>query len=159
MRNIDQWLAEYGDSHRNPTNKAIHRVAVPIIAVDMIGFAHLVPMEAIGLPPLSWLAVAASLAFYARLSPRLALGMTLLALPMLPLLDAALAALGSMALPVLIAVFALAWFAQFIGHALEGKKPSFFADLQFLLIGPLWLLADVYAHLGLWSQPLRKAAA
>jgi len=159
MRNIDQWLAEYGDGHRNPINKAIHRVAVPIITVDMIGFAHLVPTDAIGLPPLSWLAVAAALAFYARLSPRLALGMTVLALAMLPLLDAGLAALGSLALPVLIAVFAIAWAAQFVGHALEGVKPSFFADLQFLLIGPLWLLADLYAHLGLWSQPLRKAAA
>lgn len=156
MRDIDQWLAQYGESHRNPVNKAIHRVAVPIIAVDMIGFAHLMPTGAIGLPPLSWIAVGAALAFYARLSPRLALGMTLVALPALPLLDIGLAALGAMALPVLIAVFAGAWAAQFVGHALEGRKPSFFADLQFLLIGPLWLLADLYAHFGWWSQSLRS---
>ena len=46
--------------------------------------------------------------------------------------------------PALVAVFAVTWVAQFIGHAIEGKKPSFFEDVQFLLIGPIWLLADVY---------------
>lgn len=38
------------------------------------------------------------------------------------------------------AIFVVAWIAQFYGHHVEGKKPSFFADLQFLMIGPLWLL-------------------
>ncbi len=46
------------------------------------------------------------------------------------------------------ALFVLAWIGQFIGHAVEGKRPSFFKDLQFLLVGPLWLLADLYRRLG-----------
>jgi len=37
-------------------------------------------------------------------------------------------------------VFALAWIGQFVGHKLEGKKPSFLKDLQFLLIGPIWVV-------------------
>ena len=41
-------------------------------------------------------------------------------------------------------VFVLAWIGQFIGHLIEGKRPSFFKDLQFLLIGPAWLMAFVY---------------
>jgi uncharacterized membrane protein YGL010W len=45
-------------------------------------------------------------------------------------------------------LFVLAWVGQFIGHRIEGKRPSFFQDLQFLLIGPLWLLADLYRRLG-----------
>ena len=36
--------------------------------------------------------------------------------------------------------FFVAWLFQFIGHRIEGKKPSFFKDLQFLLIGPIWCL-------------------
>ena len=48
-----------------------------------------------------------------------------------------------------LTIFIAAWIGQFIGHALEGKRPSFFKDLQFLLIGPLWLLAAAYRRLGL----------
>jgi len=44
---------------------------------------------------------------------------------------------------------ALAWIGQFVGHAVEGKRPSFFKDLQFLLIGPLWLLAAAYRRFSL----------
>ena len=43
-----------------------------------------------------------------------------------------------------IIVFIFAWILQFLGHKIEGKKPSFFKDIQFLLIGPAWLLAFIY---------------
>ena len=43
----------------------------------------------------------------------------------------------------------LAWIGQFIGHKIEGEKPSFFEDLQFLLIGPAWLLGAIYQKLGI----------
>ncbi len=46
-------------------------------------------------------------------------------------------------------LFVAAWIGQFIGHMIEGKRPSFFKDIQFLMIGPLWLLADVYRRLGI----------
>ena len=151
MRTIDEWLQAYGASHRHPVNKAIHRIAVPIIVLDVLGFLHLVPTPALAswLPPASWVLVLGALAFYARLSSALALGMLLLVLPSMAGLDAGLAALGAWALPALVAVFAVTWVAQFVGHALEGAKPSFFEDLQFLLIGPLWLLADAYRRVGL----------
>ena len=150
-RTLDDWLDAYGDSHRNPVNKTIHRIAVPIIALDLLGFLHLVRTDALGsfVPPASWLLVILALAFYVRLSLPLAAGMFLLALPSMAALDAGLAALGAWALPTLVAVFGATWAAQFVGHAIEGEKPSFFADLQFLLIGPLWLLADAYRRLGL----------
>jgi uncharacterized membrane protein YGL010W len=47
-----------------------------------------------------------------------------------------------------VTIFAVAWIGQFIGHAIEGKRPSFLEDLQFLLIGPLWLLAAAYRKIG-----------
>jgi uncharacterized membrane protein YGL010W len=47
-------------------------------------------------------------------------------------------------LPVSLTVFVVAWIGQFIGHKIEGKKPSFFEDLRFLLIGPLFVLGFVY---------------
>lgn len=153
MRTIDEWLDDYGASHRNGVNKTIHRIAVPIIVLDVLGFLHLAPLP--GLPRASWLLVAGALAFYVRLSPALALGMALLTLPSMAALDAGLAALGSGALPALVAVFAVAWAAQFVGHAIEGEKPSFLEDVQFLLIGPLWLLADAYRRLGFMPSVAR----
>ena len=50
---------------------------------------------------------------------------------------------------IALAVFIAAWMGQFVGHAVEGKRPAFFKDLQFLLIGPAWLMASVYRVLGL----------
>jgi uncharacterized membrane protein YGL010W len=50
---------------------------------------------------------------------------------------------------ICVLAFVVAWIGQFIGHAIEGKRPSFFKDVQFLMIGPLWLLADVYRRLGI----------
>ncbi|MEO6028153.1 MAG: Mpo1-like protein, partial [Candidatus Binatia bacterium] len=160
MRTIDEWLDTYGASHQNPVNKLIHRIAVPIIVVDALGFLHMLPTAALAswLPPASWLLIVGTLAFYTRLSPGLAVGMLMLVLPGMAALDAGLAALGAWALPALVAVFAVTWIAQFIGHAIEGQKPSFFEDVQFLLIGPLWLLADAYRRLGISVGPERQTA-
>jgi uncharacterized membrane protein YGL010W len=140
---LDAFLTAYGESHRHPVNKTIHRVAVPIIAVDMVGLVWTVS------PALAFLAVAAALVYYARLSPTLAAGMGLLAVPALAVLNVGHVRLDAWFLPALVAVFVVAWAAQFVGHALEGKRPSFVQDLQFLLIGPLWLLADAYRRVGL----------
>jgi uncharacterized membrane protein YGL010W len=150
MRTIDEWLAAYGDSHQNPINETIHRIAVPIIVLDVLGFLHAVPTARLAawLPPLSWLFALATLAFYARLSRGLAVGMAVLAIVALTLVDAVAVKLGAAFVPALVAVFVVTWVAQFIGHSIEGKKPSFFEDVQFLLIGPIWLLADVYRRAG-----------
>ncbi len=47
-------------------------------------------------------------------------------------------------LPVSLGIFIISWVFQFIGHAIEGKKPSFFQDIQYLLIGPLWVIAFLF---------------
>ena len=48
-----------------------------------------------------------------------------------------------------VIIFVIAWIGQFIGHKIEGKKPSFIEDLQFLLIGPAWLLSFIYKKIGI----------
>ena len=50
---------------------------------------------------------------------------------------------------VALALFAVTWVFQFIGHRIEGKKPSFLEDLQYLLVGPVFLLAKLFRKLGL----------
>lgn len=134
-RRIDELLARYGESHRHPTNEIIHCVCIPAIVFSLLGLCWSVS------PAVALVVAAASLAYYLRLSPPFAVGMMAMAAVMLVLL----ARLPSAAvLPVSAVVFVLAWIGQFIGHRIEGKKPSFFDDLRFLLIGPLFVLAFLY---------------
>ena len=153
MRTAEQWLSEYGASHLNPANKALHWVCVPVILWCVLGLWWITPFPAAVqtvLPAANWasLAVLAAAVYYAFLSVPLALG----ALPLLLLMLWSIDALNRAALAPLWlvcgALFVLAWIGQFIGHAIEGKRPSFFKDVQFLMIGPLWLLASLYRGLG-----------
>lgn len=139
-RAIDTLLAKYSESHLNPTNELIHFVCVPVIVFTLLGLAW-------AAHPLLALAVTAlSLAYYVQLSKPFAVGMLAMSLLML----AVLAALPPAAvLPLSLAIFVVAWIGQFIGHTIEGKKPSFLEDLRFLLIGPLFVLSFLYRRLNL----------
>jgi len=153
MRSVHDWLAEYGTSHEHRLNKTLHWICVPLIVFAVLGLLWAIPVPpalAAGGPFANWAVIAAlgSLGYYAWLAPRLALGM--LPLVALALLVLERLAAGPLALwRVSLAIFVVAWIGQFIGHAVEGRRPSFFKDVQFLLIGPLWLLGAAYRRLGL----------
>lgn len=132
MKTITQWLDEYSESHQNSTNKSIHWVCVPAILFALIGIlAHFSAF-------ITAILLALSLVFYARLDIVLAVAMAALILMMAWLIWILPVGVG-----FYIGVFIVAWIGQFYGHKVEGKKPSFFKDLQFLLIGPLWCV-DAY---------------
>jgi len=158
MRKIDQLLLEYGKSHRHPTNKLVHWICVPLIMFSLIGLLWNLPIEGVKFilgqarnPWVNWgvfFLILASL-YYIRLSLSLFFGMLLLSLGM---------AFGHFALHTLgtsshvylsLGIFVAAWIGQFIGHNIEGKKPSFLKDLQFLLIGPAWLLHFLFKKIGI----------
>lgn len=153
MRTVTQWLDEYGESHRNPVNKALHWICVPAIVISVIGLLWSLPVPAAFSaisPWLNWATITAvlTLVYYFALSPALALG----SVPVFVAMFAIAHGLSLLPWPLWktsVAIFVVAWIGQFIGHVCEGKRPSFFKDLQFLLIGPLWLLAFVYRGLGL----------
>jgi uncharacterized membrane protein YGL010W len=140
MRTIDTLLEQYSESHRNPTNELIHFVCVPVIVFTLLGILWSIH------PAVAVAASAAALVYYFRLSRPFAFGMLLMSALML----AVLALMPPMTvLPLSIAIFVVAWIGQFIGHKIEGKKPSFFDDLRFLLIGPLFVLGFLYRKLKL----------
>lgn len=152
MRRTAYWLEEYSASHRNPINKALHWICVPLIVWSLIGLLWSLPAPGRAqLEYANWAsyAVAAAVLYYAALSMPLALGV----LPVLAVMLLSVDALSQLSQKPLwrvsLAVFALAWLGQFIGHAIEGKRPSFFKDVQFLLIGPIWLLAALYRRAGI----------
>ncbi|HEX2668030.1 MAG TPA: Mpo1-like protein [Gammaproteobacteria bacterium] len=152
MRSAKSWFDEYGESHRNPVNKRVHWVCVPLIMLSVLGMLWSAPRPAAFAavsPFLNWatLLILASLVYYFLLSVRLGAGMLLVSFGMVLVLEL-LARLPWPLFWTSLAIFVAAWVGQFVGHKIEGRKPSFFKDLQFLLIGPVWLLADLYRRLG-----------
>lgn len=139
----DQWFDLYSQSHQNPVNRAIHKICVPAIVVAQTGLLWLIPSP-LGLPPGAIAAVELALAMCFYLSWRdYKLGMKLFVFYIFPnLMFWSILSQHAERLiaPVAILVFVSAWVGQFVGHRLEGKKPSFFQDIQFLLIGPAWVL-------------------
>jgi len=158
MRTADQWISEYGESHQDPLNKMIHYLCVPAILFSIIGLLSSIPLGSIqalfpaSIAPfihLGTLLIILSLIFYIRLSFLLFLGMLMISVLTL-WGNYQLAVSSSISLWIIsLAIFATAWVLQFIGHNHEGKKPSFLKDVQFLLIGPAWILAHFYSKLGI----------
>jgi len=153
-KTIDWYLDKYGESHQNHTNKLIHWVCVPTIMFSLFGLLFSIPFFVERTLLLNWAAVvlAAALLYYLRLSLPMFLGFIVIGGLMLLGNNAIFEALnrsgGQLAL-VSLAIFAVAWIGQFVGHKIEGKKPSFLQDVQFLLIGPAWLLHFIYRRLGI----------
>jgi uncharacterized membrane protein YGL010W len=139
MRKVDELFARYGQSHRHPANKAIHWICVPLITWSLLGLLWAAT------PAAAYLLVGIAVAFYLWLSVPLALGM----LGLVAVMIYALLLLGPHVLTVSIAVFVGAWVGQFVGHVIEGAKPSFLEDVKFLLVGPLWLLGFIYRRFGI----------
>ncbi|CAF1082542.1 unnamed protein product [Adineta steineri] len=153
---LHAWLDEYSSSHQNPTNILLHKICVPTIAFTVLGFlwsiplpksirqnlgyvfSHIIPMLVIG----------PTLAFYFRLSTKMAMAMLVIILFACALL-AKMEQKQVRIFRVSLIIFIVAWIGQFIGHDIEGKKPSFLEDLQFLAVGPLWTLASAFRALGI----------
>lgn len=127
-KSLQSWLADYAVSHQNPINKKIHWLCVPTIFASILGMG------------MSWQAaftlvlIALVMLFYLRLSTQL-----FIAMGMFVLFCLAAIAILPVGFKFWFGVFVVAWIGQFVGHKIEGKKPSFFEDLQFLLIGPAWV--------------------
>ncbi len=146
MRTIEQWFQLYQQSHKNPVNKKIHYFCVPVIFYSTIGL-----LDAVSQPPfldlpisLGWILVVLGGGFYLSLRSSVAV---------VGIFCAVLCQwsfsyfLIPQQLWVCLGLFFVAWVLQFVGHKIEGRKPSFFNDLLFLLIGPLWILQEAKTFL------------
>lgn len=154
-RRIFALLNEYGQSHQNGTNKLIHWIAVPVIFWTIVAILWVIPVPESfqSVPYLNWATIALLLTviYYAVLSWTLAIGMVLFTLLCFVLIQLYSSAppFGLALWQFAVGAFVIAWIFQFVGHKIEGKKPSFFKDVQFLLIGPAWLMSFLYRKLGL----------
>lgn len=155
MRKIDLLFAEYAESHRNSTNKLIHWICVPLIFWTILGFISIIPSKSIGfryigeISYISFAAIALVTVFYTRLSFLIGLIMFFVMILMESFAYGINIRFEEESWMVYLAVFIITWIFQFVGHKIEGKKPSFLKDLQFLLVGPIWLLSFILKKLGI----------
>ncbi len=152
-RSAQQWFDEYGSSHQNPTNKLIHWLMVPTIFFTIVGLLWNLPLPTplTNIQGVNWASIILIpvLIFYASLSWTLMLGMLAFSLVCFMLAWQIDISANWPLWQISLTLFVIAWIFQFIGHKIEGKKPSFFKDVQFLLIGPAWLLGFIYRKLGI----------
>ncbi len=152
MRSVNEWFGNYSRDHRHPVNRAIHRICVPVILWCVIALLWLVPVPVHYVRPGSWAVLAMFLAFlfYQRLSRRLGWAMAVVFITLALATAGLYHLLGSRGLLWLaVVLFVPAWVGQFVGHVIEGRRPSFFTDLAYLLIGPAWLTGKLMRRLGI----------
>lgn len=144
MKTMNDWLSEYAETHQNKTNRAIHLICVPAILFSVVGMLWCIPQGFLldipyVSPILNWSHVVCALAliFYARIGIK-PFEIMFFTFAVINLILICLQPYVNL-LWLNIIIFVVAWIGQFYGHHVEGKKPSFFQDLQFLLIGPLWV--------------------
>ena len=155
MKSIYDWLDAYGESHQNKINKQIHWICVPAIMVTLLGLLSMVNFsftidKGFYNINLAGILIILAIIFYIRLSTSITVGMVLfsgLCIQFINFLETNYN--HSELFKIYIITFIIAWIGQFVGHKIEGKKPSFFEDIQFLLIGPAWLLSFIYKKLGI----------
>lgn len=150
-RLVDVYFEKYSESHQNSTNKMIHWICVPLIVFSLFGLIWAIPFPHLdflgrynGYVNFASFLIAFAIYYYYRLSPVLSYLMLLLMM----FFSAGIVSLEKMhnnsgwpqMWEVCLGIFVISWIGQFIGHKIEGKKPSFLDDLRFLLIGPIWLL-------------------
>lgn len=159
MRTLNQWLDEYGESHKNETNKLIHWICVPSIFFSITGLLYCIklPWYVAGTLQLNvaMIVFLITTLYYLSLSVPIGIGMLLFGILCLALCYGFETFLRFPLWLLCIIIFIVAWIGQFYGHKVEGKKPSFLKDIQFLLIGPMWLMSFVYKKLGIPLNPLK----
>mgnify|MGYP001438648508 CR=1 FL=1 len=168
MKHIQEWLDEYGQSHQNRINKRIHWVCVPLIMISLVGLLSIVRFSEylflIGLGnsydidslwmlffyfDLSTILILIAFLYYLRMSIPMASGMLVIGILARLICDLLVFVFPVNYRLVFSMIFVAGWIGQFIGHKIEGKKPSFIKDVQFLLIGPAWLLSFIFNKFGI----------
>lgn len=159
IRPVDAYFNKYSESHQNHTNELIHWICVPLIVFSLFGLVWAIPFPHLGFLGryngyINWASflIAFAIYFYYKLSPILSYAMLLIIMVF---------SIGIVGLEklhrlnnwpemwqVCLGIFIVAWIGQFIGHKIEGKKPSFLDDIKFLLIGPIWLLHFAFKKAG-----------
>ena len=151
MKTLTDQLSQYADYHRDPRNILTHFVGVPMILLAVVMLLSRPAWGGIDGLPLSPAVIAAVLAcsYYVLLDLRYGLAMGVVLAAMLAVAAPLAQQATSVWLGWSVGIFVVGWVIQFIGHYYEGRKPAFMDDIVGLLIGPLFVMAEMGFGLGL----------
>ena len=159
MRDATALLVRYAQYHRDPRNIATHLVGIPVIvlAIGVLLTRPTIPLNpgsGLYISPAWALWAAASLWYFTRAGLERETWAVSLSVVVANGLLMALAhwlvmQVGSDWLTWGLALFVGGWVLQFIGHYYEGRKPAFVDDLVGLLVGPMFVCAEILFALGL----------
>ncbi|MGE8187350.1 DUF962 domain-containing protein [Pseudomonas sp. NPDC086278] len=150
MKSLVDHLSQYATYHRDPRNIASHFIGIPLIvvAVAVLLSRPEWPVAGVWVSPAVLLALASAW-FYLRLEVRLGVLMTVL-LGLCVWLGHVLAQQSTLVWLVSgLGMFVVGWVIQFVGHHYEGRKPAFVDDVTGLIVGPLFVVAELAFLLGL----------
>jgi uncharacterized membrane protein YGL010W len=150
MNSVVDSLSQYASYHRDRRNIATHLVGIPMIVLGVEALLSRASLAQHGLPlTLAHAGTLAALAFYFAVDRRY--GFAMAAFLAVSLWVGTCVAAWSTAAWLLgsASLFVGGWVVQFVGHGFEGKKPAFVDDLVGLLIGPLFVVAEIGFALGL----------
>lgn len=149
MRNLEQQITQYAAYHRDRRNIATHFIGVPMIVYSVV--LAMVPWTIFGVN-VALIAIMLAAVYYLLLDVALGTAMLIFLFFFCYLsavyFNARLGNTGAiMGLAVLL--FVVGWIIQFIGHKYEGMKPAFTDDIIGLVIGPLFIMTELFFALGL----------
>ena len=150
MKSLVDHLSQHAAYHRDPRNIASHFIGIPLIVVAVAVLLSR-PEWALGSLWISPAVIVALLAawFYLRLERALGALMSVL-MGLSVWAGHALAAQSTLVwLGSGIGMFVVGWVIQFVGHYYEGRKPAFVDDVSGLIVGPLFVVAELAFLLGL----------
>lgn len=139
MNKVDKLLIEYSKSHQNMTNKVIHYFCVPLIMLSIIGILMNVTISGVNLS----LVVLGIVSIYYLILSRKYFMFMFIIFTLMYFINFYIGIKTNL-LIFSVVLFVISWVFQFLGHKIEGKKPSFLEDLQFLLVGPLWVAKSLF---------------
>ncbi|QYJ70378.1 DUF962 domain-containing protein [Shewanella sp. FJAT-51649] len=152
MKSAVEQLSTYKSVHLNQRNILTHFVGIPLIiwSAFLLLATIRIPLGSASDVSLGVILGAGVLVYYFRLHAKLAIGLALFIAPVVYTTE--LMADSPNAFWLAISVFIVGWIFQLIGHQYEKAKPAFVDDLHQLLIGPFFLMAEVYFILGLEKE-------
>ena len=146
MASLDALLDDYEQSHRHPTNIAIHWVAEPIAIVALMALAASIPLP---VGTALWPFLAILMIYFARLSRPIALAFVPVIIVFIALIHFIDTMLTAPTWVWAVPTFSIAWVSLLIGHKIEGRVPSVFQNPNLIVIGPAWLMRRIFRKLGL----------
>ena len=155
MRNATDLLAQYAEYHRDRRNIVSHFVGVPMIVFGVGVLLARATFPAFGISlTLAWVVFALAAAWYlTRGNVVLGIAVSVAVAVVIKLGHEVSGGSVAQWLAWGVGFFVVGWVIQFIGHWYEGKKPAFVDDLVGLLVGPMFVVAELMFMAG-WNKPL-----